>query len=98
MADVFAAAAGAGAGAAGSLCALSALISSAGSIFSSQVDVDVSPLSGTNPCISSSMIHVPSGKSGKTYAPIESVMALNFFSPCVTVTVAPGTGTPLNTT
>ena len=99
VADVFAAAAaGAGAGAAGSLCALSALISSAGSIFSSQVDVDVSPFSGTNPCISISMAHAPSGKSGKTYAPIGSVTAVNFFSPCVKVTVAPGTGTPLNTT
>ena len=95
---MFAAATGVGAGVAGSLCALSALISSTGSIFNSQVDVDVSPLSGTNPCISISMAQVPSGKSGKTYAPIESVTAVNFFSPCVAVTVAPGTGTPLNTT
>src|SRR5262249_39095512 len=57
-----------------------------------------SPFSFANPSISISMVHVPSGKSGRAYVPIRSVMATNFFSPCDAVTVAPGTGTPPKTT
>src|ERR1700733_5667190 len=44
------------------------------------------------------MVQTPSARSGKEYAPCRSVTALNFFSPCVAVTVAPGTGKPPNVT
>src|SRR5271170_6763859 len=45
-------------------------------------------------CISTSICHTPSARSAKLYRPPWSVTVVSFFVPCVTVTVAPGTGKP----
>ena len=56
--------------------------------------IPTSRVSLAKPIISTSMVHVPSANSGNEYAPWSSVVVTIFLSPCVAVTVAPGTGNP----
>jgi hypothetical protein len=49
---------------------------------------------GPKPSIEMRKVQMPSGRFGKEYAPESSVEVTNVLSPCVTVTVAPGTGKP----
>src|SRR5208283_2274825 len=85
------------AGAGGVLCFRNA---SSVSTFKSQVglgasgDTPISRSMGANPSIEIRNVQMPSGRFGNEYAPESSVEVTKFLSPCVTVTVAPGTGIP----
>ena len=50
------------------------------------------------PVIATAMLHLPSARSGNEYRPWSSVIEDSFLSPCVAVTVAPGTGRLLKVT
>jgi hypothetical protein len=54
----------------------------------------ISRSTGLNPSIEIRKVQTPSGRFGKEYAPESSVEVTKLLSPCVTVTVAPGTGAP----
>ncbi len=92
------------AGAAGVGGAIVAFISAKVSSFSSHLGLGASGATATslvigeNVCISTLMDQTPSAKSGNVYAPLGSVTAVKLLSPCVAVTVAPGSGSPPNVT
>ena len=83
---------------------MTALISSSDNIFRSNAGMSAVPSTVTScfarakPSISVSKVHIPSGRSGKSSFRFRPRQPRAYDLPCVAVTVAAGTGRPLNFT